>query len=63
MAPHAMVNTGDETVRVVGFFAGSTLAHQFLEPFLPTGESVLFNHSAKGEEILTINAASLVPAP
>lgn len=62
MAPHALVNTGDETVRVVGFFAGSTLAHQFLEPFLPTGESVLFNHTLEGEEILVISASAMVPA-
>jgi quercetin dioxygenase-like cupin family protein len=31
MAPHGIRNTGSEVLRVVGFFAASTVVHTFLE--------------------------------
>jgi quercetin dioxygenase-like cupin family protein len=37
MAPHGAVNVGDETVRVVGFFAGSVVESAFEEPIQPLG--------------------------
>ena len=39
MAPHGAVNVGQETVRVVGFFAGSVIESAFDEPIQPFGIS------------------------
>jgi quercetin dioxygenase-like cupin family protein len=41
MVPHDVVNTGDETVRVVGFFASSTVVSVFEDPFAPIGRRVV----------------------
>ena len=38
MAPHGIRNTGSEVLRCVGFFAGSTVVHQF--PKTPDGPQV-----------------------
>ena len=38
MAPHGIRNTGSEVLRVVGFFAGSTVVHTF--PETPEGPQV-----------------------
>ena len=38
MAPHGIRNDGDEVLRVVGFFAGSTVVHTF--PETPEGPMV-----------------------
>ena len=38
MAPHGIRNTGSEVLRVVGFFAGSTVVHTF--PETPAGPQV-----------------------
>jgi oxalate decarboxylase/phosphoglucose isomerase-like protein (cupin superfamily) len=37
MVPHDVVNNGDETVRVVGFFASSTVVGVFEDPYAPVG--------------------------
>jgi len=41
MVPHDIVNTGDETVRVVGFFSSSTVVSVFEDPFAPSGRRVV----------------------
>jgi hypothetical protein len=42
MVPHGVTKViGDETLKVVGFFAGSTIASTFDEPLQPVGERIL----------------------
>jgi quercetin dioxygenase-like cupin family protein len=41
MAPHGLVNVGDETVKVVGFFSESEITSSFDEPIQPFGVSVV----------------------
>jgi quercetin dioxygenase-like cupin family protein len=41
MVSHDIVNDGDETVRVVGFFASSTVVSVFEDPFAPIGRRVV----------------------
>jgi quercetin dioxygenase-like cupin family protein len=41
MVPHDVVNTGDETVRVIGFFSSSTVVSVFDDPLVPVGRSVV----------------------
>jgi quercetin dioxygenase-like cupin family protein len=41
MVPHDIVNTGDETVKVVGFFSSSTVVSVFDDPFAPIGRRVV----------------------
>ena len=59
MAPHEIRNVGEETLRVVGFFAGAALVHHFFEPLLPGAEVAVFMHGPNGEEMLT--AAPFTP--
>lgn len=40
MAPHGIRNTGETTLRVLGFFSSSTVISQFEEPLGPNGEKV-----------------------
>jgi hypothetical protein len=35
--PHAVYNTGDATLKIVGFFSAAELDHTFDEPFQPLG--------------------------
>jgi quercetin dioxygenase-like cupin family protein len=35
MVPHDVVNTGDEPLRVIGFFSSATVLSTFEEPFAP----------------------------
>ncbi len=37
MVPHGVRNTGDETLKVVGFFSGSKIVSNFEEPLQPLG--------------------------
>ena len=37
LVPHGVENTGDETLRVVGFFSSNTMHAEFDEPLLPFG--------------------------
>ena len=42
MVPHGVTKViGDETLKVVGFFAGSTIVSTFDEPLEPVGERIL----------------------
>ena len=41
MVPHGLVNVGDETVRIVGFFSESEIISSFDEPVQPIGASIL----------------------
>jgi quercetin dioxygenase-like cupin family protein len=41
MIPHGLVNTGDETVKVVGFFSEAEIVSSFDEPIQPIGAAVL----------------------
>ena len=41
MIPHGLVNTGDETVKVVGFFSGAVITSTFEEPVQPVGQAQL----------------------
>ncbi len=41
MVPHSFRNTGDETLRVAGVFAGSDVVSEFTHPLQPMGLSVL----------------------
>ncbi len=38
MQPHAVRNTGDETVRAVGFFSSNTVMSTFEKPMVPIGQ-------------------------
>jgi oxalate decarboxylase/phosphoglucose isomerase-like protein (cupin superfamily) len=38
MAPHALRNVGDETVRVVGFFSSNVVTSVFDRPMMPFGQ-------------------------
>ena len=39
LVPHAVYNTGDTTLKVVGFFAAAELEHVFEQPLQPMGLS------------------------
>jgi quercetin dioxygenase-like cupin family protein len=41
MVPHALVNVGDDTVKVVGYFSAAEITSTFEEPMQPFGASVL----------------------
>ena len=37
--PHGVRNSGDRTLKAVGFFAGAELEHEFDAPIQPSGVS------------------------
>jgi hypothetical protein len=39
--PHDVINTGDEPVRVVGFFSSATVLSEFEDPFAPIDANVV----------------------
>lgn len=41
MVPHGLRNTGDETVRVVGFFSSNVVVSTFDQPMMPINQRVL----------------------
>lgn len=41
MVPHGLVNTGEETLKVVGFFSEAEVVSSFDEPIQPIGAAVL----------------------
>jgi quercetin dioxygenase-like cupin family protein len=41
MVPHGLVNVGDDTVRVVGFFSEAEIVSSFDEPIEPIGAAVV----------------------
>ena len=46
MVPHDIVNTGDEPIRVVGFFSSATVLSTFEDPFAPLDANVLLSPPA-----------------
>ena len=59
-APHGVVNTGDVTLKVVGFFGNATVAHMFAEQLFPGDGAFVILHTADGEAAYSAN--SLQPA-
>lgn len=49
MVPHVFRNTGTETLRTVGIFAGAMVPHTFAEPVMPMGQRVIGSPSAVHE--------------
>lgn len=45
MVPHGFRNTGTETLRAVGIFAGADVVSRFEHPLQPIGLSVLEHHA------------------
>jgi quercetin dioxygenase-like cupin family protein len=41
MVPHGIANTGDETLKVVGFFRSGEVVSTFAEPMQPIGQATL----------------------
>ena len=41
LVPHGIANTGDETLKVVGFFRDSLIESVFVEPLQPMGQASL----------------------
>lgn len=59
-APHGVVNTGDVTLKVVGFFGSNTVASLFAEPIFPVAEALVILHTVDGAATWAAN--SLQPA-
>jgi mannose-6-phosphate isomerase-like protein (cupin superfamily) len=57
---HGVENTGDVTLKVVGFFGGATVAHLFVEQLFPGEGRLAILHTADGEAAYVAN--SLQPA-
>jgi quercetin dioxygenase-like cupin family protein len=58
--PHGVENTGDVTLKVVGFFGAATLTHLFAEPLFPGDGALAIFHTADGEAVYVAN--SMQPA-
>jgi quercetin dioxygenase-like cupin family protein len=56
LAPHGVENTGDEKLRIVGFFSSSTVLSAFDEPMAPFGTR--YFRTPMIEEEATVTAAS-----
>jgi quercetin dioxygenase-like cupin family protein len=41
MVPHGIANTGDELLKVVGFFCESEIVSEFVEPLQPMGRATV----------------------
>jgi hypothetical protein len=54
--PHGVVNTGDTTLKVVGFFGSAVIAHMFAEQLVPGGGSLVVLHTPAGETLHIANA-------
>lgn len=54
--PHGVVNTGDTTLKVVGFFGSAVIAHKFVEQIFPGGGSLVILHTPEGESVHIANA-------
>jgi quercetin dioxygenase-like cupin family protein len=50
--PHDIRNTGMTPLKVVGFFAGASLVHVFMEPLLPGAEVAVITHDYAGENLI-----------
>jgi quercetin dioxygenase-like cupin family protein len=47
LVPHAVYNTGDATLKIIGFFSAAELEHTFDEPFQPVGGRVVHTPMAE----------------
>jgi len=47
--PHGVVNSGDSTLKVIGFFGSAVIAHMFAERLFPGDGSFLILHTPAGE--------------
>ena len=47
LVPHAVYNTGDATLKVIGFFSAAEVEHVFDEPVQPIGLTVLHTPMAE----------------
>ena len=45
--PHAVYNTGETTLKIVGFFSAAELEHIFAEPIQPLGATVVHTPMAE----------------
>ena len=54
--PHGVANTGDTTLKVVGFFGSAVMAHMFTEPIFPGDGSLVVLHTPAGESLHIANA-------
>jgi quercetin dioxygenase-like cupin family protein len=52
MVSHDIVNNGDETVRVIGFFASATVVSVFEDPFAPVGRRVVGTPLPEESEVM-----------
>jgi len=59
LQPHQVRNTGATTLKVLGFFAGSSIVSLFEDSLFPGGDQVLFVTGPNGQEIF--NASPFVP--
>lgn len=50
MVPHALANTGEETLRVVGFFSSNVVVSTFDRPLMPFGQRVVGTPPVLAEE-------------
>ena len=57
MVPHDVVNTGDKTIRVVGFFSSATVLSTFEDPFAPIDANVVLAPAALAPAKLETAAA------
>jgi mannose-6-phosphate isomerase-like protein (cupin superfamily) len=53
---HGVENTGDITLKVVGFFGAATLAHLFVEELFPGEGRLAILHTVEGEAAYVANA-------
>ena len=53
---HGIRNTGDVTLKVVGFFGAATLAHLFVEELFPGDGRLAILHTVEGEAAYMANA-------
>jgi mannose-6-phosphate isomerase-like protein (cupin superfamily) len=60
--PHGVVNTGDTTLKVVGFFGSAVIAHLFAERIFPGEGSFLILHTPEGESAHVAHALQPVVA-
>ena len=54
MVPHDVINTGEEPLRVAGFFSSSTVVSVFEDPFAPIGKRIVGTPLPEEEDVATI---------
>ncbi len=59
LQPHQIRNTGTTTLKVLGFFAGSSIVSLFEESLFPGTDQVMFVTGRNGQEVF--NVSHLIP--